>query len=59
MDYQERMKVTGFDSARLTAHSLRHTATTLSLLAGVSLQGKCSSLQGIHQLTQRRYMSTI
>ena len=28
----------GFDSPRLTAHSLRHSAVTLALLAGVSLQ---------------------
>ncbi len=33
-----RMKAAGFDSERLTAHSLRHTAITLSLLAGASLQ---------------------
>lgn len=29
-----RMKAAGYDSDRLTAHSLRHTAVTLSLLAG-------------------------
>jgi integrase/recombinase XerD len=28
----------GYDSSRLTAHSLRHTAVTLSLLGGASLQ---------------------
>ena len=28
----------GFNSKRLTAHSLRHSAVTLALLAGVSLQ---------------------
>jgi integrase/recombinase XerC len=28
----------GYESARLTAHSLRHTAVTLSLLGGNSLQ---------------------
>ena len=28
------MQAAGYDSARLTAHSLRHTAVTLSLLAG-------------------------
>jgi integrase len=28
----------GYDSSRLTAHSLRHTAVTLSLLGGKSLQ---------------------
>ena len=31
---KSRMKAAGYDSARLTAHSLRHTAVTLSLLAG-------------------------
>ena len=31
---KERMKGAGYDSSRLTAHSLRHTAVTLSLLAG-------------------------
>lgn len=31
---KERFKEAGFDSDRLTAHSLRHTAVTLSLLAG-------------------------
>jgi integrase/recombinase XerC len=35
---KERMRAAGFDSERLTAHSLRHTAITLSLLAGASLQ---------------------
>ncbi len=29
-----RLKEAGYDSQRLTAHSLRHTAVTLSLLAG-------------------------
>ena len=31
---KERMKHAGYNSERLTAHSLRHTAVTLSLLAG-------------------------
>lgn len=31
---KERLKGAGFNSERLTAHSLRHTAVTLSLLAG-------------------------
>ena len=31
---KERIKGAGFNSERLTAHSLRHTAVTLSLLAG-------------------------
>lgn len=31
---KERLKNAGYDSPRLTAHSLRHTAVTLSLLAG-------------------------
>lgn len=31
---KDRFKHAGYDSARLTAHSLRHTAVTLSLLAG-------------------------
>ncbi len=33
-----RMQSAGFNSKRLTAHSLRHTAVTLSLLAGKSLE---------------------
>lgn len=33
-----RMKAAGYDSDRLTAHSLRHTAVTLSLLGGNTLQ---------------------
>lgn len=32
------MKEAGYDSAKLTAHSLRHTAVTLSLLAGRPLE---------------------
>lgn len=32
------LKAAGYDSDRLTAHSLRHTAVTLSLLGGMSLQ---------------------
>lgn len=31
---KHRMQAAGYDSDRLTAHSLRHTAVTLSLLAG-------------------------
>lgn len=34
---KDRFKNAGYDSARLTAHSLRHTAVTLSLLAGKDL----------------------
>lgn len=33
-----RMKDAGYDNERLTAHSLRHTAVTLSLLGGNTLQ---------------------
>ena len=35
---KESFKGAGIDSDRLTAHSLRHTAVTLSLLAGASIQ---------------------
>lgn len=35
---KNRMRAAGFDNERLTAHSLRHTAVTLSLLAGEDLQ---------------------
>lgn len=35
---KESMREAGHDSDRLTAHSLRHTAVTLSLLGGSSLQ---------------------
>lgn len=34
---KQHMQAAGFDSDRLTAHSLRHTAVTLSLLAGRDL----------------------
>lgn len=34
---KERFRAAGFDSSRLTAHSLRHTAVTLSLLQGKDL----------------------
>lgn len=34
---KERLKNAGYNSSRLTAHSLRHTAVTLSLLAGKNL----------------------
>lgn len=33
-----RLKQAGYNSDRLTAHSLRHTAVTLSLIGGQSLQ---------------------
>ena len=33
-----RLQAAGYDSDRLTAHSLRHTAVTLSLIGGKSLQ---------------------
>jgi site-specific recombinase XerD len=32
------MRAAGFDSERLTSHSLRHTAITWSLQAGATLQ---------------------
>lgn len=35
---KDRLVKAGYDSDRLTAHSLRHTAVTLSLLGGNSLQ---------------------
>ena len=35
---KDALKRAGYDSDRLTAHSLRHTAVTLSLLGGNSLQ---------------------
>lgn len=35
---KNRFKAAGYDSDRLTAHSTRHTAVTLALLAGDSLQ---------------------
>ena len=35
---KEAMRAAGLDSERLTAHSLRHTAATLNLLAGGSVQ---------------------
>ena len=35
---KNRLVAAGFDSSRLTAHSLRHTAVTLSLLGGEDLQ---------------------
>ena len=34
---KSRLKKAGYNSSRLTAHSLRHTAVTLSLLAGKNL----------------------
>ena len=35
---KKRLKAAGYDSDRLTAHSLRHTAATLNLLNGASLE---------------------
>lgn len=35
---KERLQAAGFDSERLTAHSLRHTAVTLSLIGGKTIQ---------------------
>ena len=34
---KDKLRAAGYDSCRLTAHSLRHTAVTLSLLAGKDL----------------------
>lgn len=34
---KERLKKAGYDSPRLTAHSLRHTSVTLALLAGMDI----------------------
>lgn len=39
---KKAMITAGYVSARLTAHSLRHTAITLALLAGQSIQEVCS-----------------
>lgn len=35
---KEALRAVGIDSERITAHSLRHTAVTLSLLAGATIQ---------------------
>ena len=35
---KERLRAVGLDDSRLTAHSLRHTAITLSIKGGASLQ---------------------
>jgi len=35
---KKAMRKSGYNSSRLTAHSLRHSAVTLALLAGMSLQ---------------------
>ena len=35
---KKRLRQAGFDSDRLTAHSLRHTAITLALLSGSNIQ---------------------
>lgn len=35
---KEALKAAGYDSERLTAHSLRHTAATLNLLNGASIE---------------------
>ena len=35
---KERFKKVGYNSERLTAHSLRHSAITLSLLSGATIQ---------------------
>lgn len=35
---KKRLRQAGFDSDRLTAHSLRHTAVTLALLSGSNIQ---------------------
>lgn len=35
---KNRMRAAGYDSERLTAHSLRHTAVTTALLAGATLE---------------------
>ena len=32
------MRAAGYDSERLTAHSLRHTAATLALMGGATIQ---------------------
>ena len=48
---KEALKRAGYDSDRLTAHSLRHTAVTLSLLGG-------NSLQEVQQFARHRNIST-
>lgn len=35
---KEKMRKAGYDNERLTAHSLRHTAVTLSLLGGANIE---------------------
>ena len=48
---KERLVEAGFDSDRLTAHSLRHTCATLSLLNG-------SSLEEVQAMLDHRSIST-
>ena len=48
---KQRLKNAGFDSDRLTAHSLRHTAVTLSLIGG-------NTLQEVQQFARHENIST-
>lgn len=48
---KNRLKAIGLDSDRLTAHSMRHTSATLSLLNG-------SSLEEVQQMLDHRSIST-
>jgi len=54
-----RLRSVGIDSNRLTAHSLRHTAITLSLLAGSSLQEACSLARHTNIATTQIYAHNI
>lgn len=46
-----RLRAAGYDSRRLTAHSLRHTAVTLSLLGG-------NSIEEVQQFARHRNIAT-
>lgn len=48
---KERLVAAGIDSARITAHSLRHTAVTLSLLGGLPLEE-------VQQFARHRHITT-
>ena len=48
---KQRLKDAGFESERLTAHSLRHSAVTISLIEG-------NSLQEVQQFARHKNIST-
>jgi integrase len=59
MTFKNILKEIGIDDPRLTLHSLRHTAATLNILRGGSIESTQALLRHAHIETTKIYLHQI